>query len=140
MKIVKQKKSIRKLLFVTFGLLFTIFTSCDKSEKIDYDKLEGTTWETKTKDVAFTLQFLDKSVCTIGTVRQDDTYSSNLMTYTWRYQSIHDSMWALCYLYSKDEEEGNSYYGRVENKKLYLYPFLYPLEGYTEVLCFERKK
>jgi len=106
MKTVKQKEFTRKLLFVTFGLLFAVFSSCDKSKKIDYDKLEGTTWETKTNDVAFTLQFLDKSVCTISTARKDDTYSSNLMTYTWRYQSIHDSMWALCYLYPKDEEGG----------------------------------
>ena len=140
MKTVKQKKSVRKLLFVTFGLLFVILTSCDKSEKIDYEKLEGTTWETKTSDVAFTLQFLDKSVCSISAARKDDTYLPNLITYTWRYQSTHDSMWALCYLYPKDAEDNNSYYGRIENKKLYLYPFPYPLEGYTEVLCLERKK
>ena len=140
MKRVKQKECIRRLLFVTFGLLFAIFTNCDKSGKMDYEKLEGTTWETKANDVASTLQFLDKSVCTIGTVRKDDTHSSNLTTYAWRYQSMYDSMWALCYLYPIDEEDGNSYYGRVENKKLYLYPRLYPLEGYTEALCFERKK
>ena len=138
MKTVKQKERTRKLLIMTFGFLFTIiFVSCDKSEKIDYDKLEGTTWETKTNSVAYTLQFLDKSICTISTVREDDTY---LTTYTWRYQANYDSMWALCYLYTIDEEDENGYYGRVENKKLYLFPFIYPSEGYTEVLCFERKK
>ena len=118
-----------------------LFTSCSsKTESDDYEKLEGVTWVAEKDNIVFTLRFVDNTVCTLSTARKDDTHSANLTSYRWRYQSMYDSMWALCYLYPINEEEGNGYYGRVENKKLYLYPWLYPSEGYTEILCFERKK
>jgi hypothetical protein len=135
----------RLVLLIIPALIFVIvFASCSKATAIDDyendEKLEGATWVAERDNIVFTLRFVDKTLCTLGTVRKGNTYSANLTTYWWRYQSIHDSMWALCYLHPTDGEEGNSYYGRVENKKLYLYPWLYPLEGNTEVLCFERKK
>ena len=111
-----------------------LFTSCSsKTESDDYEKLEGATWVSETDNVIYTLRFVDKTVCILSTARQDNA-SANLTTYRWRYQSIHDSVWALFHMYPIDEE--GHYYGRVENNKL----FLHINDENNEVLCFERKK
>ena len=103
-----------------FALILGIVILCASCEKIDYQKLEGSTWVAESEDVLFTLQFVDTSICTIGTGRKDGTYSSNLTTYRWRYASNIDSRWGTFHLYHMGEEWEYAFPGSVENKKLYL--------------------
>ena len=102
------------------ALILCAVILCISCEKIDYQKLEGSTWVAETDDVLYTLRFVDASVCTIGTGRKDDTYSSNLTTYHWRYASNVDSRWGTFHLYNMSEEWEYAFSGSVEDKKLYL--------------------
>ena len=124
------------VLIIISALIFGIvLTNCSsKTASDDYEKLEGTTWVAETESVVLTLRFLDESVCTFGAIRKDDTNSDNLTTFRWRYQSIHDSVWALFHMYPMNEE--GHYHGTVDNKKLFLTIY----EDEIKVLCFERKQ
>ena len=128
----------KTLLFISFCLLPISFTSCSKT---DYNKLEGTTWQTETEAASFTLRFLSESVCTIATTVNDNTDSANMTSYSWRYGSDIDSQWGLFHLYKINENEENPYIdryssGTIKDKKLYLY---INSENEPEPLCFTRK-
>ena len=110
-------KNCSNLIITLAVILFAAFTSC---KKIDYHKLEGTTWEAETDNVVFVLRFVDESTCTIITARNDNTFSANLTTYRWRYASNVDSMWGFFHLYHIGEEGEYAFPGTIENKKLYL--------------------
>ena len=127
----------RFLLMIISALLSgVVFTSC---EKIDYNKLEGSTWEAKTDSMGFILHFVDETVCTILTGRlshgADVLYAGNLITYSWRYASDVDSRWGYFHLYHKGEEGAYAFPGTIESKKLYLAIF----DDGNEGVWFERK-
>jgi hypothetical protein len=114
----KNKLHLRNLVAIAICLAVTvIFSSC---EKIDYNKLEGTTWEAATEDFLFTLRFVNESECTLLTARNDGTCSANLIPYVWRYASDVDSRWGLFHLYNIGEEADYAFPGTIENKKLFL--------------------
>jgi hypothetical protein len=131
----KNKLNLRNVIAIAICLaVTTVFSSCEK--KTDYNKLEGTTWETEVDNVIFTLRFLNSSECTIGTARHDNSFSANLIPYRWRYANEFESRWGRFHLYHTDEEGEYAFAGITENKKL----LLKDVRSDHEDLWFTRKK
>ena len=116
----KVKANLRNVVAIVICLVVTaMLWGCEK--KIDYDKLEGTTWKAEKDNVVFTLRFVDDTHCTLMMGRLDGTYSANSATYFWEYNL--SSRWGL-FLLNELNVEGEmvlTYSGTVENKELYLY-------------------
>ena len=127
-----KMKRLVLMIFLALSCGF-VFSSCEKNE--DYDKLEGTTWETEVDNdgMVLSLWFENDSTCVFGGGRIDGGHTFIPTVWSWRYASLYDSMGGLFFIYNMAFEERRLFSGTVENKKLYIH-------FHDEVLCFVRKK
>jgi hypothetical protein len=68
------------VLFLAIGLFSVVFTSCDNASD-DIEMLVGTTWKAKTDNSNLELRFVNDSICTLRSGRNDVSMSANLSTY-----------------------------------------------------------